>query len=254
MWPPWRWRPSMRGSSGRSWLGMSPIGHAGPRRFEFDRTGEVSILDCSSEIELDGSRSDRRGMSLEKAPVHHTAKPMRPLRATVIRVSAPTAHAKTGYTAAVRSLLTKSLKSLLHSRGSPYTRFLPAADEVMSGKSAAGDSCPVRRTSADPQHDLAEHVPGGHALLRFGGIGQGEFRRDRHFELESFHRLVEPRVFVGPRERVVLHGREARARLGLGTHTLRESHPPARLQRVDAGLERIAPGERQYRIHTARGA
>src|ERR1700756_2104399 len=139
MWPPWRWRPSMRGSSGRSWLGMSPIGPAGPRRFEFDRTGEVSILDCSSEIELDGSRSDRRGMSLEKAPVHDTAKPMRPLRATVIRVSAPTAHAKTGYTAAVRSLLTKSLKSPLHSRGSPYTRFLPASNGVMSAEIASCD-------------------------------------------------------------------------------------------------------------------
>src|ERR1700747_1699219 len=91
--PPWHWRPSMRASLGRCWpeaqtIELCPCNRpwpeaTGPGSLTARRRHPPGLL----ERKADGTRSDRRRMSLNWKTVLDTERLMRPLRATVIRAA-----------------------------------------------------------------------------------------------------------------------------------------------------------------------
>src|SRR6267143_4191098 len=102
---------------------------------------------------------------------------------------------------------------------------------------------------ANPQDDLAEDVAGFHAFLRLGGFGERELRFDRHFEFHRRDRAVESLELLYPGYRVVADDRDTRARFGFGFDSVGKRHAPAGSQGIDATLEWVPAGERQYCVN-----
>src|ERR1700739_2793188 len=221
------------------------------------RCSPSSSSRCRPRATTSGSRRWRRWV-----PAGISSRPLTPCSATAMPSTArwsPTgAITASGSTLAQRPPPSErapygATPSPLSSRR-PWTR--PPRRRSMSSSRAAAQKAarrprPEALPSVDPEHDLAEHVPGRHALLRARGVRERELRGDRNFELRGRDSLVEARVLGGPRERVVAYDRKPRARLRLAVDAAREGHPAAGLERVDAGLERLAAGERQHRIDAA---
>src|SRR6266850_6061746 len=107
--------------------------------------------------------------------------------------------------------------------------------------------------SADPQHDLAEDVPGLHAFLRLCRLRQRELRGDGHLELHRLDGTVEALELLRPRDCVVANDRDASARLGFGLDSLGKRHVPAGSQGVNATLESVSACERQHGIDPCGG-
>ena len=102
--------------------------------------------------------------------------------------------------------------------------------------------------SVSPKHDLAQHMPGGEALMRLGGVGEGVGRGDRNLRLRRLQRVAEMLELANSCLPVIRDGLDAAPLLRLGLDSVRIGELATVANRFEAARERVASGEREHGI------
>src|SRR5438309_3529881 len=100
--------------------------------------------------------------------------------------------------------------------------------------------------SVSPKHDLAQHMPGGEALMRLGGVGEREGRCDGNLRLRRLQRVAEMLELANSCLPIIRDGLDAAPLLRLGLDSVRIGELAAVANCLEAARERVASGEREH--------